>query len=87
MNIEKLPSVVERLQLIECLQIPDTKFYHVHDITLRRFLIQTFVELLHLFPCNNTIIINECCYLDLRVEEVVPVDLRVLFLLLDFTGA
>lgn len=87
MNVEELPSVVERLQLIEGLQVSDPEFHHVHDVTFDRFLIQAFVELLHLFPSDHTIVVNECGYLDLRIEEVVPVDLRVLLVLLDFAGA
>lgn len=87
MGVEELPSIVERLQLVECLKISDAEFHHIHDVTLERFLIEAFVELLHLFPSDHTIVVNECGYLDLRVEEVVPVDLRVLLMLLDFAGA
>ena len=87
MNVEELPSVVERLQLVECLQIADAQLHHVHDVTPRRLLVQAFVELLHLLPSDHTIVVDKCGHLYLRIEEIIPVYLRVFFLLLDFTGA
>ena len=85
MFVPKLPSVVERLQLFKRQKIPNTELCHISDSSFSRVLVQLLVELLHLFPAYDSVVVEDRGRLDLRDREVVPIDFGVLFVLLDFT--
>ena len=57
MLAEKLPRVVERLQLGECLKIADAQFCHFGYSLCGGLCLQQFVELLHLSPCVDAVVV------------------------------
>lgn len=54
---EKLPRVVERLQLGECLKIADAQFCHFGYSLCGGLCLQQFVELLHFSPCIDAVVV------------------------------
>lgn len=84
MLIQKLAGIVVRLQFVECLKITDAEFRHGSHIIRLRFLVQEFVEFLHLAPCIDAVVIDDGCRLHVLVIEVIPVDVRIFLFLLNY---
>mgnify|MGYP007102181903 CR=1 FL=1 len=76
---EELARVVERLQLGECLKITNAQFCHISYCLCITLFLQQFVELLHLAPGVDAVVINDGCHLHVRISKVFPVYFRVLF--------
>ena len=76
---EELARVVERLQLGESLEVADAQLGHVGHGLRGRLCLQQFVELLHLAPCVDAVVIDDGCHLHVRIKQVIPFYFGVLF--------
>ena len=88
---EEFTRVIEGLQLGECLKIAYAQLGHVgHGLRCRLYL-QQFVELLHLAPGIDAVVIENGSHLYVRIIEVVPIYFGVFFFFFfgeaDFLGA
>lgn len=83
MIIAELACVIERTQLVECLEVPDAEFCQFLDCRLRRFLIQLLVELRHTPPRVDAVVVEDGRRLNVGIRQVQPVDLRVFYFFLE----
>ncbi len=79
MAAEKTPRVVERPKLGECLKIADAQLGHIGHGLCGGLRLQQFVELLHLAPCIDAVVVDDRCHLHVGIVKVCPVYLGVLF--------
>lgn len=82
--VEKLSCIIVRLELGEALQVANAELCHLGNIALRRFLIQGFVELRHLAPGIDTVVVQHRGSLNVLIEEVSPIYIRIFLLFLDY---
>ena len=76
---EELARIVERLQLGESLEVADAQLSHVGHGLRGRLCLQLFVELLHLAPCVDAVVVDDSCHLHVRIKQVIPFYFGVLF--------
>ena len=83
MSVEELARVIERTQLVECLEVSDAEFSQFLNCCFRRFLIQLLVELRHTPPCIDAVVVEDGRRLNVWIRQVQPVDLRVFYFFLE----
>ena len=86
MFINPFTGIVERLKFFETLKVPDTRLGHLCYLDFGRFIVEFDIQNLHFTPCIDAVVIDQRRDLDVFVEDVFPVDLRVLVFFLVFDG-
>ncbi len=79
MPAEEPACVVERPQLGKSLIVANPQLCHICYLLRGRDLIKHFVELLHLPPSVDAVVVDDGCHLHVGIIEVGPVYFRVLF--------
>ena len=78
MTVEPLAIVVERLQLVEALEVADAQLGKFGDGCCSGLGFDGFIEFLHAPPCVHSVVVDDGCELGVAVVEVLPADSRVL---------
>ena len=76
---EEFTCIVECLQLGECLKIANAQLGHVGYGLCSGLCLQQFVELLHLAPGIDAVVVDNSCHLYVCIIKIIPVYFRVLF--------
>ena len=79
MFAQELSAIVERLQLGEGLEVTYAQFGHIGHSLCGGLCIQLFVELLHLAPSVDAVVVENCCNLHIGIGKIIPIYLGVFF--------